>query len=204
MKSLDQHSIHLKFQDFSRELAERKICPYTTASIANETFKIRSFSDSNFEAGDFLKTCIIETEKLRSELLANGLGKYRVTNILFDEWKSPKALVDWVHWILKVAYTSESIMFGKFIKGSTETTKRKGLRITPPCSFISIRETAGKVDYDFLDETYAEILKNSIPTSKDVLYEKFGYTTNEILLHNSKDAYQFLVKESGKFLHDNN
>ncbi|AJQ97209.1 hypothetical Protein YC6258_05179 [Gynuella sunshinyii YC6258] len=168
----------------------------------NKTFRILSFESNNFLAGDFLRICIQEAERIRTLIREKGIGHYYVTNVLFGEWKSPEELVNWVYWILKVAYTSESLMFGKFIKNKLETTQRKKSQIISPCRFISIRETVGRPDWQLLDEEFSKILSNSKPSLQDVLYQKYGRTTDDLLSCDSEEAFNYMIEKSSQYIND--
>jgi hypothetical protein len=203
-----------EFEYFSSELQTKNICPFTKKSLeigSFETIDLTIETDLN----NIVLSCINEAEKIRDKINKFGLGNLYTSNIILSE-KITQTDLDWLHWIMKVMYTSESLMFGKFHKDKKEKL-RNGMTMTVPETFISIREFVPNKDPKLLvhkpkdiqadtivkvNTYYANIIKKSSPSSEDVLFHHFGFRLDAVNSSLPVNFYQTLQEKSVSYIQD--
>ncbi|EJX1092966.1 TPA: hypothetical protein I7787_21040 [Vibrio vulnificus] len=201
-----------KFEDFSSELQTKKTCPFTKKSLDIGSFETIDLT-IELDLNKIILCCINEAEKIRNKINTFGLGKLYTSNIILSE-KITQTDLDWLHWILKVMYTNESLMFGKFHKEKKEKL-RNGQTMIVPETFISIREFVPQKDPKLLvhkaqdiptntivklNTHYASIIETSSPSSVDVLFHHFGFRLDEVNSSLPNNFYQTLQENSAIYI----
>jgi len=149
------------FDEYTTVVA-RNFCPYLTPSSERgatryTTLKSQTSSLEDAEKIIFASSLAL-TELLRARRATAGSRGVRppllcenalfvFPNIADESWK---CLLDWPHWVLKFRYTEVGILFGKFVKGGIEQARDGRRQLpSPPCSFISVRESVRARDPQF-------------------------------------------------------
>lgn len=176
--------------------AERisRYCPYIDRAMLlklmlTKEIKLSSAVEEKISEELFYEAVLL-TERFRSQRseLSKKVKPFFTYNLIFDSddkvnhnWEK---IVSWPHYMLKIIYTKEQIMFGKFWNG--EKTKSKfndSIIPSPTLNFLSIR-TAIKNRDPMLIEITPEILndlKFSEMTNNNVHLE-FCPNLNELSL----------------------
>jgi hypothetical protein len=134
---------------------------------------------------------------LRKERLSEAdIRIYLSENIIFESVEGiPDYSLDYAHWFLKLLYTEDSLLFGKFEKGYEEYDKKGGLIPICPVNMMAIRSAVSfKNEKDFFVFTpkLLNTLKKAEPSKKDMLsINGFSAESNLIqdLLSNNSSLY---------------
>jgi hypothetical protein len=166
-------------------------CPYLHPSISAKLCTIRTESIH----GETLHECqaelfylgVQETELFRiarrETALSNksGLLCYNLLLIpppIVDT--QGKELFGWPHYLLKLLYTDQAILFGKFWKGEKDQSLSGAQLPIPPIHLLSIRSRISKTDRRFFEKS-PELLEAHIDgeDTGDNVHEQFGLKADD-------------------------
>lgn len=144
-------------------------CPFLLESVQRRlcfrtTYVVPTFKSEEFERLAFFESLSqVALFKERRNFLSGDDQKMYCENLLFEaiETVSCERIVPWVHWILKLFYTEEKIIFGDFWKGEVGYSKRSKRLPVPPLHFLSIRSLHSR-DKRFFSDT-RDLTKRALP-----------------------------------------
>jgi hypothetical protein len=189
------------FREYMAEVSSN-FCPFiepsmtangTTYTVVSSDIRDRDFAEKIIFACGYAFSEILRFR--RTQPFSGNRVPLLCENILFlfqhvDDGAG-KALFGWPHWVLKCRYTQLGILFGKFWKGASETSKDGRNLPVPPCHLLSIRESVRAMDPQFFE--HAEWLRPSLELSQDIGQNVFG---DLVEYHKIAERLNALLKES--------
>lgn len=160
------------FDSYVEQISEN-FCPYIEPSFrrGNNSYSVISCdtSDKMLAESIIFASGLALTELLRiKKSKAERMGLF-CQNALFQlpniDISLGEEILSWPHWVLKTRYTSLGIMFGKFWKDAEEEAKDGRNLPSPPCHFLSVRESVQSKDPQFFDR--ASWLRPLLKSSSD-------------------------------------
>jgi hypothetical protein len=170
------------FAEYVRTISDG-FCPFIEPSQLRQ---VLFFSEYHLEElGDKLEAAMFYLGLQHTEILRQERKKqtnrivhdFLCENLIFyfppQRDDDGKKIFSWPHWLLKVLYTKQGIVFGKFWKGE-ESTSKDGRPIPPPPNhFLSIRSAIKPTDIRFFSKApqLTEEHKQSCDDGSDVFPE---------------------------------
>ena len=167
-----------------------RFCPLSKVSDDKGLLLFSSYNlskhDNLAKEEMILAISLLHAEILRKERLINERnGNYLSENIIFESIDGiPEYSLDYAHWFLKLLYTEDSLLFGKFEKDYQEYTRKGDAIPVSPVNMITMRSaTSYENEKHFFSATppLLELLKTSKPSDRDIL-GKNGFPSESKLI----------------------